>query len=134
MADATFSFAPAEGSLISKLVLFIKNNPREYGYFFIKHLIRFWSPLTAPMMTGAKLYKSLTWVLIFPLAFWGMFISRRFWNKAGLLIAFIFCYSLLHAASYVDTGLVYRYPIQPFLCIFAAYGLWRIYHRVKINK
>jgi len=119
---------------ITKTILFVKNNLKDYLGSSLRRFLVFWSLYTAPMKDLAKIYKSLTWLILFPLAFWGMIISRRIWQKSGLLIVFIFYHSLLHAASYVDSGLVYRYPIQPFLCVFAAYGFFDFLKKAKGNK
>ena len=81
----------------------------------------------------AKLYKAISWLVIIPAAFWGMFLSRKEWTKgAQLIIVFIFYHASLHIVSFVDLGLVYRYPIEPFLCIFTGYTFYRIY--MRINK
>jgi len=117
--------------LISRIFAFIANDPKAYALAFLERFITFWSPYTALMKGLAKLYKGLTWLILFPLGFFGMAFLRKNWSRAGLLVIFIFYYSLLHAASFVDSGLVYRYPIQPFICIFAAYGFCTIYEKVK---
>jgi len=121
-------------SLPLRLAGLIKDNPGEYLMSFFKNFVAFWSPVTPFMQPLAKVYKFLTWVLVFPLAFFGIVVSRRKWEKSGILIVFIFYHALLHAASFVDGGLVYRYPIQPFLCIFAAYGFWVIYKEIVRRK
>lgn len=112
-----------------RTAMFIKDNFREYAFISMGRFVRFWSPFTVKMRKSARIYKGLTWLVIFPLAFYGMAVSLKDWRKPGLIVLFILYYSLLHAASYLDDGLVYRYPIQPFLCIFAAHGFWKIYER-----
>ncbi len=122
-------------SLFTRALGFIKDQPKEYLLDSAKRFITFWSPYTAPMEKAAKVYKSLTWLVIFPLAFWGLFSAlKKRWAKSNLLIIFIFFYALLHStAGHVDSGLTDRYPIQPFVCIFAAYGLWLIYEKLKLK-
>jgi len=121
-------------SLLLRLAGFIKDNPGKYFIGFLKNFAAFWSPITPFMRPLAKVYKFLTWILVFPVAFFGMIASRRRWERSGILIIFIFYYALLHAASFVDRGLVYRYPIQPFLCVFAAYGFWVICKEIVRKK
>lgn len=117
-------------SLFLKIPVFIKDNFKAYLVSCWHRFMLFWYPLTYVMKPLAKLYKGLTWLIIFPASFWGMIMSRKKWRYgAGLIAIFIFYYSLLHAASFVDLGLVYRYPIQPFLCIFAAYAFCELYLR-----
>jgi 4-amino-4-deoxy-L-arabinose transferase-like glycosyltransferase len=110
-------------STVMRIIMYVKDHFSQYFTFVIKRLALFWYPCTEGMRPIAKIYKSLTWIIIFPSAFWGMFASVKRRTKSALLIViFIFYYYLMHAASFVDGGLVYRYPIEPFLCIFAAYG------------
>lgn len=113
-------------SFVHRVAMFIDSHTKEFSLMFAKKFILFWSPITEIMKPFAKVYKGITWIIVFPLAFWGMLIARKKWEKSGLIIIFIFYYSILHAASYVDPGLVYRYPIQPFLCIFAAYAFYSL--------
>lgn len=121
--------------LILKTIVFIKDNFKEYLVSCLRRFLIFLSPFTAPMQPLAKLYKGLIWLIIFPAAFWGMIISRKEAKREGLLIIiFIFYYALLHAASYADLGLIYRYPILPFLCIFASYTFYNFYKKLMMLK
>lgn len=119
--------------LMLKIIVFIKDNVKVYLASCWHRFIIYWSPFTYVMRPLAKFYKGLSWLVIFPAAFWGIIISRKKWRRGvQLIIIFIFYYALLHAMSFVDLGLVYRYPIQPFLCIFAGYTFCEIYR--SINK
>lgn len=121
-------------SFVSRGIGFIKDHPKEYVLSSLRRFIIFWSPYTKQMKKIAKVYKTITWVIIFPLALWGLFLGSKNWNKTGLMIIFILFYSLIHAASFVDSGLLYRYPIQPFLCIFASYAFWSVIKKTsKVN-
>jgi len=110
-------------------LVYIRDHIGEYSATFFRQLATFWGPFTGAMRDSAKLYKGLTWLLVFPLSFLGMVLLWIRKRTARILVVFVIYYSLLHAASYVDKALIYRYPIQPFLCIFAAYGFWMIYDR-----
>jgi len=118
--------------LIFKILVFIKDNFREYLASCWYRFMIFWSPFTNVMHSWAKVYKGLLWLVIFPASFVGMIISRKKW-KSGvrLIVIFIFYYALLHSASFMDLGLIYRYPILPFLCIFAGYSYSMIYRKIK---
>ncbi|MBP7088339.1 MAG: glycosyltransferase family 39 protein [Candidatus Omnitrophica bacterium] len=121
--------------LILKTLVFVKDNFKEYLSSCLRRFLIFWSPFTAVMQPLAKLYKGLAWIIIFPAAFWGMLASRKSRGKGGLLLViFIFYYALLHAASYADLGLIYRYPISPFLCIFASYTFYNFYKKQMMLK
>jgi 4-amino-4-deoxy-L-arabinose transferase-like glycosyltransferase len=119
-------------NLIFKMAIFIRDNFKIYLASCWSRCVMFWSPYTDVMKPGAKLYKGLSWLIIFPAAFWGIVISRKKWNRGvELIIAFIFYYSLLYTTTLMDPNLAYRYPIQPFLCIFAGYTFYKIYTRIK---
>jgi len=119
-------------SYVALLLKYIWHDP--FGFIFSACLrtLKYLGPFTEPMNEMAKLYKSITWLIVFPASFFGIYSSiRRQWLSLGLLITFIIYYTLIHSLSYVDDGLVYRYPIQPFLAIFSAYGFWFIYHTIR---
>lgn len=119
-------------SLILKIAVFIKNNFKVYLASCWHRFLIFWSPLTQVMRPLAKLYKGLSWLIIFPAAFWGMITSRKKRERGvELIIMFIFYYALLCSMSLMHLHLVYRYPIQPFLCIFAGYTFYEIYRRIN---
>src|SRR3989339_477330 len=111
-------------SIFAVAVSVIKYNSKEFFYLSGKRFIAFWSPVTPIMKPFAKVYKSITWLLLFPIAFYGMYLSVRKSEKSGLLLIFIIYYSLMHGFSLLDEGLVYRYPIQPYISIFAAYAFF----------
>jgi len=117
---------------VLKTLIFIKDNFKEYLTSCWRRFVIFWSPFTHVMRSWAKIYKGVSWFIIFPAAFWGIIASRRKWGNGALLIAvFIFYYAFLHSASFMDLGLIYRYPILPFLCIFAGYTYNAIYENIK---
>ena len=116
-------------SILSQFVGYVSQNIPAFGMQCVNRGLKFLGPITPPMADYAKLYKLITWLVIFPLFFCGIFLAiKNAWQKNSLLVALITYYFLLHAATFVDDGLVYRYPIQPFLCIYAAsafYGIIR---------
>lgn len=121
--------------LILKMFAFIKDNFKVYLKSCWDRFVIFWSPFTHVMRPLARVYKGLSWLIIFPAAFWGMIISRKKWKRGTeLIIAFIFYYSLLYTMSLMHLNLVYRYPIQPFLCIFASYTFYDIYKRINKKR
>ena len=118
------------GSYILILFKVILNDPYNFVAACVSRLIKYLSPFTDLMRDSAKSYKCITWLVIFPMSFVGMLIAiKKYWSTSGLIILFILYYILLHSITYVDVGLIYRYPIQPFLCIFAAYGYWLFYKK-----
>ncbi len=138
-SNVVYPFNPSANiqtkSYVSAFVDFVWHNPYEFTSKSLERFIIFMSPFTRPNHDLAKIYKGFTWIFIFPASFLGIFISaRKQWARSGLLILFIFYYILIHSFIFVDTGLVYRYPILPFLCIFAAYAYWLIYDKLMPKK
>lgn len=122
-------------SYLQLYINFIWNNSSEFASKCFYRLILYLSPFTQLNDGVAKIYKGLTWVFVFPAAFWGIFVAaKKYWARSGLLILYIFYYILFHSLTFVDTGLVYRYPILPFLCIFAAYAYGHIYDKFNQRK
>lgn len=118
-------------SVLLRTGMYIKDHFREYVSASFKRFLKFWSPYTGQMKPSARLIKGLTWLIVFPAAFYGMAVSFKERRGSALLILFVIVYSLIHAFSLVDDGLVYRYPLLPFMCIFASYGFWTIYGKTK---
>jgi len=115
-----------------KILIFIKDNFKEYTASCWHRFVIFWSPFTYVMRPWAKVYKCISWLILFPAAFCGMIISRKKWRSGTyLIVIFIFYYAILHSASFADLGLVYRYPILPFLCIFAGYAYNAVYEKIR---
>ncbi len=125
----------SQSLLISKIFVFIKDNFKVYLVSCWNRFLIFWSPFTHIMRPWAKVYKGLSWLIIFPAALWGLIISCRRGKKgAEPIIIFIFYYALLYTMTLMNLNLVYRYPIQPFLCIFAGYAFTEIYRTVNKNS
>ncbi|MFC1571226.1 ArnT family glycosyltransferase [Candidatus Margulisiibacteriota bacterium] len=113
------------GSFIPQFINYVSNNLYTYLILTAQRFIKYLSPITSVMSTIPKIYKSITWIVIFPLSLIGFVVaSVKSWKKVSLMVIFILYYIFLHAAIHVDNGLVYRYPILPFLCIFSAYGYY----------
>ena len=109
-------------NFLIRIVVFIKNYPYHYFVTSLKRFIMFWSPYTEPMKMIARVYKNITWIAIFPLAFFGMAISIvKKVRCAFFLMVFILFHSLFHAASVVDNGLAgdalqdHAFHIEPFI-------------------
>lgn len=123
----------SHNSTVIRIAAFIKDHFVEYSISSIGRFAAFWSPFRHPNKPLAKVYKTITWILIFPSAFYGIFLSVKNKKGTGLIILFIAYYAMLHAFSAVDDGLVYRYPIQPFLCIFAAFAFVSVFCKQDIS-
>jgi len=116
---------------------FIMKNPAEFALKCYDRFVLYISPFPLEPIANenrllAKIYKGLFWLIVFPAALFGMIAaSKNDWGKSGLLSLFILYYIFFHSITFVDRGLVYRYPLLPFLCIFAAYTYWLVYNKIN---
>jgi len=118
-----------------QLFSFIQQNPNEYILLSFSRLLKYLGPITPQMRNIAKIYKFITWMIIVPSAIAGIFVTlKEKLGKDGLLIIFILYYILLHTATVVDNGLIYRYPIQPILAIFSAQAYLSFSRFLKGNR
>src|SRR3989339_79079 len=114
------------------LITLVRQNPAASARHFAKKFIYFWGAFGSESKPFARIYKTTVWIIIFPLAFWGIFRIGERWSRVFLLYVFILYYSIVHSFSFVDYGLILRYPIQPFISIFFAYGFFNFYERLKL--
>ncbi|OGC08473.1 hypothetical protein A2230_08125 [candidate division WOR-1 bacterium RIFOXYA2_FULL_36_21] len=115
-------------AFLSQFYNYFVNDAGGYFSHSIKRLITYLSPYTSGMDKFAKIYKFISWLIIFPAGFIGIVLSIfNSWRKYSLLILFIFYYIVIHAATCVDIGLVYRYPLIPFMAIFAFYAYQQLF-------
>ena len=74
----------------------------------------------------------LNFVIIAPLGLVGMLIAYRRWNTLLLLYGFVFVQLL--SSLVFNAASRYRLPIVPVLSIFAAYGVWEIFSRIRRKR
>jgi len=117
-------------------VAFVKKHPLKYIKLSIKRFIAFWGPVTKKPSFIKKLLDTTIYIVVFPMAFYGFYISKWWENgRTGfkpvptLLITVILYYTILHSAVGVDDALIYRYPIIPLVCIFSGYGYYTYFKR-----
>ncbi|MFH1369611.1 MAG: glycosyltransferase family 39 protein [Elusimicrobiota bacterium] len=130
-AEEFNSYMNSQDNLSAKIFRYVKTHPVRYALATSKRLLVFWGPFRSPNRLFAKIYKTIQWIIVMPLAFAGIFLSVKLWKKTGIILLFILYYSMVHVSIGIESGLVSRYPIQPFLCIFFAYGLSKLFLKNK---
>lgn len=119
---------------------FIKENPitvigldlKKFAYFwgfpfhfFALHLNdQFINPIPKWLFMVLAPLTILPYMLLIPLAIFGITFYQKWDRKAYLLILLIFYYTLLHSIILAETR--YHLQIIPFLIVFAAYGVCSI--------
>jgi tetratricopeptide (TPR) repeat protein len=127
-----------------KALNFIWNNPGDFIYLTFKKFVYFclgfensdnqdiyysrnYSGLLALLLWHKAIY--FPYGLLFPLAMTGMIIS---WNrKSGLALLYIFILSYIPSVILFLVTARHRLAVIPFMLIFAAAGLWELYHYWK---
>ena len=133
--SSVMSFSLAKESYAKIYLSYILHNPIEFVASSLNRILLFLGPITIHMDHLAKIFKGTVWLLVFPVAYGGIIYSIIKGNKKTyLLILFIVYYILFHGLTFVDDGLVYRYPILPFICIFSAYGYFAGMGRINDQR
>lgn len=114
--------------LSSKGMNFIMENPLTFMKYVGRRFVNFWRPfprtISGPGQSYSKIHQILSGVYTIPVfifALLGIFYSAENWRKLFLLYALVFYYSGTYIL--VRATIRYRMPIEPYLIMFAAYGI-----------
>jgi 4-amino-4-deoxy-L-arabinose transferase-like glycosyltransferase len=114
--------------LKQRAIAYMKNNPGRCVELALIKFWNMWRPYHTDTRSISKLVMCCTYVPIVFFALVGMCFSLRWWRRY-LLFYLLFAYYI--GVHMVLIGIIrYRYPMEPFLIIFAAYGLWCLYERL----
>jgi tetratricopeptide (TPR) repeat protein len=114
---------------LKKIALFlggyeISENPNIYF---------FWSDprnLLRPLLW--KKFISFPGGILLPLAWLGILLALKEWKKLSLVLGFIFTYMVSVILFFVNTR--FRIPVIPFLLIFSAFAIFKIFEQKEIRK
>jgi len=118
---------------------FIIHHPATYLIYVGKRFLNFWRPIPYTVSGPGQSYSHLHQIIsgiytipVFIFALIGLFYSIRDWRKFFILYALIFYYS----GTYILVRAIIRYrmPIEPFLIMFAAYGIAALWERYSGYK
>ncbi|MDD3726342.1 MAG: glycosyltransferase family 39 protein [Candidatus Ratteibacteria bacterium] len=107
---------------------FIINHPATYIKYVGKRFLNFWRPIPYRISGPGKAYSYLHQIIsgiytvpVFIFAILGLLYSIKNWRKLFILYALIIYYS----GTYILVRAIIRYrmPIEPYLIMFAAYGI-----------
>lgn len=108
-----------------KSIEWIKNNPYQFTYLLYMRVKHYWRLYPMMAYRWQKYAAMATSGIYIPLCFLGMLLSLRSFRKTSLLIALLGAYTLVHMFFVVT--LRYRIPTDPFIIMFAAYALSRLF-------
>lgn len=108
----------------------IRENPLGYLTRVARRFLDFWSPYRALMGMPHRMMAILTYVTIFPLAFAGIWLTRR-QQEPLLMTLFIISAATLVALVADDWSNRLRLPIEPYLGIFASFALM---HLIDVHR
>jgi len=118
---------------------FIVHNPATYLKYVGKRFLNFWRPVPYKVSGPGKAYSYLHQIIsgiytipVFILALLGLFYSKGAWRKLFIIYALIIYYS----GTYILVRAIIRYrmPVEPYLIMFAAYGIAVLWQRYNISK
>ncbi|MDP3024618.1 MAG: tetratricopeptide repeat protein [candidate division Zixibacteria bacterium] len=70
--------------------------------------------------------------ILLPLAWLGILLAFKEWKKLSLVLGFIFTYMVSVILFFVNTR--FRIPVIPFLLIFSAFAIFKIFEQKEIRK
>ena len=70
--------------------------------------------------------------ILLPLAWLGILLALKEWKKLSLVLGFIFTYMVSVILFFVNTR--FRIPVIPFLLIFSAFAIFKIFEQKEIRK
>ncbi|MCS7180324.1 MAG: glycosyltransferase family 39 protein, partial [bacterium] len=114
--------------LYKKTFDFIKKNPFTYIRLIFDRFIRYWRfyphTISGPGESYKRIHQIISFISETPiiiLGFLGIFKTFKYFQKWMLLYLLIFIYSGVNIL--IRTAIRYRFPVMPFLIIFAVYYL-----------
>jgi len=123
-------------TLAGRAIEFIKKNPVTYIKYVGRRLLNFWRPFPHRISGPGQPYSAMHvaasaayTIPLFALALAGFFMSLKNWKKLSLLYFFMIYYCGTHVL--VRATIRYRMPVEPYLILFASYGLWMLWTKLK---
>lgn len=114
-------------------VAWIVQHPTEFAQLTMKRMKHFWYKIDEERREQRQRLGDTihTWgfMTILGLALIGVYWSGRYFNRVSLLLLFLAAYPLVFYLTHMSLYR-YRFPIEPFLLILAARGLYGVWYGV----
>ncbi|MBU1727171.1 MAG: glycosyltransferase family 39 protein [Candidatus Omnitrophica bacterium] len=120
--DVSNFFTPETDELLKKKALrFMAENPKRSVIYAKDKLINMWQPYYSDSRLLSKVVMSILYPSVLVCGLLGLLVTLAK-SKISLLVIFsLVFYTLVHI--FTISGIRYRYPLMPFLMIYAAYIL-----------
>ncbi len=115
---------------VDRTLRYIAGHPAMTAKLMVMKVAFFWSPFDWCFL-GDKGTYNYVYAFILPFSFFGICLLFRKWREYWLLYASILYFFAISLIYYVEPR--YRIPAEPFLIIFAGYGIISMYRKYS-NK
>lgn len=121
-----------DGYFKEEAIKFISNHPKRFLNLAVIKFLRFWSLIPNAREYTSLFYRAISLLSYGPvllLAIFGLIRSRKMWLKLIPLYLPIIFFSLVHLV--ILGSIRYRLPLDPYLILFASYGIIVLVKRLK---
>ena len=117
----------ADRIMLKRALHFMAKNPERTIFLMGKKFINMWRPYYVDAKRISKVAMGLPYIVIIILGILGIVLGFKAWPKTLFLCAIIVYVALIHMVTIAEIR--YRYPVMPFLIIFASHALVRLSER-----
>ncbi len=111
---------------------YLRKDPVRFLEQAGKKLVRFWFPFYTDVPLLTQWLTFFSYAPVFVLGFFGMIGLIGRWREFFLLMAPIFYLTLIHTVTI--SSIRYRYPVMPFLMLFAAFAIHELWTKFTLGK
>lgn len=119
----------ADRYLMKKGLNYMGGHPIRFLELTGKKVLKLWFPYysDSPFLVKGITILSYIFVMLFGIV--GVILSRKRWRELFPLYLLIIYITSIHSVTIASIR--YRFPMMPFLMLFAAYGLCELWHRYE---
>ncbi|MBI2167216.1 MAG: glycosyltransferase family 39 protein [Candidatus Omnitrophica bacterium] len=119
----------ADRYLMGKAIDYIRRHPVVFFKNMGIKALRLWFPFYSKAQVLPKWIMTVSYLIVIPCSIIGLLLTRGRWREflpIYLLVAYV---TFIHSVTI--PGIRYRYPVMPFLMIFAAYGMLEAWNQFR---
>lgn len=110
----------ADRYLMGKALDYIRLRPGAFVRNMGIKVVRLWYPYYSKAQVLSKWIMAVSYLLVMSCGILGLVLTRKRWRDFLPIYLLVFYVTWVHSVTI--PGIRYRYPVMPFLMIFAAYG------------
>ena len=116
---------------------YLRGKALDYIYrhpgIFIRNMgikaLRLWFPYYSKAQFFSKRIMAVSYLLVIPCSIFGLALTRNRWREFLPIYLLVVYVTFIHSVTI--PGIRYRYPVMPFLMIFAAYGALEAWNQFR---